>query len=71
MPPRTPRPPRLESNCKPMCGIAGIFERAADRPVEVEALARMGGVLAHRGPDGEGTWTGAGVDEPSGEFAGR
>jgi asparagine synthase (glutamine-hydrolysing) len=39
-----------------MCGIAGVvdFERAVD----VSALsARLDSALAHRGPDGAGTWT--------------
>ena len=36
-----------------MCGIAGVLERSG-RPVERELLQRMGDVIAHRGPDGEG-----------------
>ncbi len=38
-----------------MCGIAGIFHRDG-RPVEPDLLRRMTRSLAHRGPDGEGTW---------------
>lgn len=34
-----------------MCGIAGVL--GASRP---DALARMAGAIAHRGPDGEGVW---------------
>jgi asparagine synthase (glutamine-hydrolysing) len=36
-----------------MCGIAGLI--SASR-VEPELLARMGDVIAHRGPDDAGTW---------------
>jgi len=40
-----------------MCGIAGIlsFDRAA-WPVDAAMLPVMGNVMAHRGPDGSGTW---------------
>ncbi len=37
-----------------MCGIAGIVEQSG-RPVDIRLLRRMTDVLAHRGPDGEGT----------------
>jgi asparagine synthase (glutamine-hydrolysing) len=37
-----------------MCGIAGIV--GAGRPCS-ETLERMAGAMAHRGPDGEGTWS--------------
>lgn len=36
-----------------MCGIAGIL-RQEGGPVDARLLGRMTGVLAHRGPDGEG-----------------
>jgi len=36
-----------------MCGIAGVLSRR-DGPVPDELLRRMGDVIAHRGPDGEG-----------------
>jgi asparagine synthase (glutamine-hydrolysing) len=36
-----------------VCGIAGVLERSGKR-VEQELLQRMGDVIAHRGPDGEG-----------------
>src|ERR1041385_5763201 len=36
-----------------MCGIAGIIGDAAR---DVPLLARMGGVLRHRGPDDQGMW---------------
>ena len=36
-----------------MCGIAGVLERSG-RPVDPNVLQRMGDVIAHRGPDGEG-----------------
>ena len=38
-----------------MCGIAGIFHRDG-RPVDPGLLRCMTRSLAHRGPDGEGTW---------------
>jgi asparagine synthase (glutamine-hydrolysing) len=38
-----------------MCGVAGIFEYAAEgREADRNLLARMTGALAHRGPDGSG-----------------
>src|SRR2546422_10039109 len=37
-----------------MCGIAGIVKREPCEPVEEARLKRMGDVLRHRGPDGEG-----------------
>jgi asparagine synthase (glutamine-hydrolysing) len=37
-----------------MCGIAGIWNYKTGRPVDREPLARMTGIIAHRGPDGEG-----------------
>ena len=37
-----------------MCGIAGILKQNAGEPVEEARLRRMGDVLRHRGPDGEG-----------------
>jgi asparagine synthase (glutamine-hydrolysing) len=36
-----------------MCGIAGIIQFDG-RPADAEALGRMNGMLAHRGPDGDG-----------------
>jgi asparagine synthase (glutamine-hydrolysing) len=36
-----------------VCGIAGVLERSG-RPVDRDVLQRMGDVIAHRGPDGEG-----------------
>ena len=44
-----------------MCGIVGIIERDLDRPVVAEDLARMVGMLHHRGPDEEGSITLPGV----------
>jgi asparagine synthase (glutamine-hydrolysing) len=38
-----------------MCGIAGIFRRDGT-PVDRRTLLAATRVLAHRGPDGEGTW---------------
>jgi len=44
-----------------MCGIAGIFHLDVPKPVDPERVEAMADVLAHRGPDGSGVWTGAGV----------
>ena len=38
-----------------MCGIAGIWRRSG-LAVDPPALERMGATLAHRGPDGSGTY---------------
>jgi asparagine synthase (glutamine-hydrolysing) len=38
-----------------MCGIAGVLDRSG-APISVDALRRMGDVIAHRGPDGAGEW---------------
>lgn len=43
-----------------MCGIAGVLDLRG-RPVDLEAPRAMAAVLAHRGPDGEGVWTGGPV----------
>lgn len=37
-----------------MCGIAGLFHQADQRPVDQAVLRRMTDALAHRGPDGDG-----------------
>ncbi len=37
-----------------MCGIYGAFSTDPARPIGADLLARMGQVLAHRGPDGGG-----------------
>src|SRR4029079_7141071 len=44
-----------------MCAIAGILNAASRRPVDRDLLAEMSRTLAHRGPDGDGLWTGEGV----------
>lgn len=44
-----------------MCGIAGIFRRRDVDSFPPDVLFAMAASLAHRGPDGEGTWTGDGV----------
>jgi asparagine synthase (glutamine-hydrolysing) len=41
-----------------MCGLAGIFN-VDGRPVSVNVLKRMTDAVRHRGPDGEGFWTGS------------
>ncbi|MBI1832555.1 MAG: asparagine synthase (glutamine-hydrolyzing), partial [Planctomycetes bacterium] len=41
-----------------MCGIAGIFNTRGNQvPDLMRRLTVMGGLIAHRGPDGEGFWT--------------
>ena len=63
-----------------MCGINGAFVfRGSPFVLEEGWLARMRDVMAHRGPDGDGLWTGRGaglahrrlsiVDLDSGESA--
>jgi len=37
-----------------MCGIAGVLYSDPQRSVDPSVLQRMGGSIAHRGPDGEG-----------------
>ena len=37
-----------------MCGIVGYSDLRRQRPAEREVLARMSGMLVHRGPDSEG-----------------
>lgn len=39
-----------------MCGIAGELSCDGATPVDAQVLARMGDALAHRGPDGEGSF---------------
>src|SRR4051794_24473672 len=41
-----------------MCGIAGIVSKRPIQPEETAAVGRMNGRLRHRGPDGEGFFTG-------------
>lgn len=43
-----------------MCGIVGLLPKQAAPPDE-GLLRRMTETLAHRGPDGEGFWTGEGI----------
>lgn len=44
-----------------MCGIAGLFYPGTPKPVDPARIAAMADALAHRGPDGSGVWTAAGV----------
>lgn len=44
-----------------MCGIAGTLLFDPRGVVDREAMLRMTRVIAHRGPDDEGVWTGDGV----------
>lgn len=43
-----------------MCGIAGVLHRDGSPP-DQGLLRAMGQVLAHRGPDAEGVWSGPGI----------
>jgi asparagine synthase (glutamine-hydrolysing) len=40
-----------------MCGIGGILDGSGDA-ISPENLRTLGNAMAHRGPDGEGIWTG-------------
>ncbi len=44
-----------------MCGISGIFEFGAQRPVQRELVHRMNSSLRHRGPDDEGIYVDKGI----------
>ena len=44
-----------------MCGIAGVFTRAAGAELSQEGLRRMASALYHRGPDAEGMYRNATV----------
>ncbi|MBT0669119.1 amidotransferase 1, exosortase A system-associated [Novosphingobium profundi] len=44
-----------------MCGIVGIFHLDTPKPVDPARVEVMRDALAHRGPDGQGVWTGPGV----------
>ena len=44
-----------------MCGIAGIFDQHADRPVSETLLTAMRDRMTHRGPDGAGNHIGPGI----------
>lgn len=44
-----------------MCGIAGVFHESSSRPVDRETLIAMAAIQHHRGPDGFGVATDAGV----------
>jgi asparagine synthase (glutamine-hydrolysing) len=44
-----------------MCGIAGIFHLETRKPVDPLRVERMCEAMVHRGPDGSGVWTGAGI----------
>lgn len=44
-----------------MCGIAGIFHIGTAKPVDPARLIKMTDSIGHRGPDGSGIWTAAGV----------
>ena len=39
-----------------MCGIAGVYSLDAKRPVSRQEIDKLTDAVAHRGPDGRGTW---------------
>jgi asparagine synthase (glutamine-hydrolysing) len=39
-----------------VCGIAGRINFVSQAPVDPDVVARMCALIAHRGPDGQGTW---------------
>ena len=41
-----------------MCGIAGRVNFKSGAPVDPSLVHGMCELIAHRGPDGEGVWTG-------------
>lgn len=44
-----------------MCGIAGLFTREPQAPIDRAVLVRMRDAMTHRGPDGAGLWQAQGV----------
>ncbi len=42
-----------------MCGICGIVQLPAERPIRRAQLGAMSDTMRHRGPDGSGTWVSA------------
>ena len=44
-----------------MCGIAGVFHNSSSSPVDRDTLVAMAAIQFHRGPDGFGVQTGAGI----------
>ena len=44
-----------------MCGIAGLYHLTTPKPVDPARIERMCDAMVHRGPDGAGVWTAAGV----------
>src|SRR5207244_4180598 len=56
-----PQPDPHRSATTDMCGIAGIFDTRATRPVDRPALVRMHDSLVHRGPDEDGLHVEPGV----------
>src|SRR5690348_13417841 len=47
-----------------MCGIAGAVTLRADARLDRDRLCTMAGLMAHRGPDGDGFWA-----DPQGRVA--
>ncbi len=44
-----------------MCGLAGLYHLELPKPVDPNRVRQMTDAQAHRGPDGSGLWTAAGV----------
>ena len=44
-----------------MCGVAGLYHLETPKPVDPNRVRQMTDAMLHRGPDGSGIWTAAGV----------
>jgi asparagine synthase (glutamine-hydrolysing) len=44
-----------------MCGISGMAFKDRNHPIEDKVLRQMAVAIAHRGPDADGFWVGAGI----------
>ncbi len=44
-----------------MCGVAGLYHLETPKPVDANRVRQMADAQIHRGPDGGGIWTAAGV----------
>ena len=56
------RTPRIDSSGNSfMCGIAGWFDTAGERPADRALVRAMTDAIRHRGPDGEGFHYGPGI----------
>jgi asparagine synthase (glutamine-hydrolysing) len=44
-----------------MCGVAGLYHLETPKPVDPNRVQQMADAQIHRGPDGGGVWTAAGI----------